>query len=182
MNIDEKLEIFLRAGLGLKNDRLQLKPHKTEWLTIAEDEIKRLISAVLPLDIVFHHIGSTAVPNLSAKPILDLVGGIDDLSLLDEATTGMQKQGYTPMGEFGIEGRCFFKFEHEDTTFVHLHVFQNSNPKITEHIAFREELIANPLARKTYEATKLQLEKTVDRKDYSEAKNEIISRLQAKTL
>ncbi|RZA26088.1 MAG: GrpB family protein [Proteobacteria bacterium] len=176
MDIGEKLKIFRSAGLGLPDDRLQLKPHDPQWLTVAKDEIYGLISLLPSL----HHVGSTAVPELAAKPILDLIGGTENLTKLDEQNHLLQEQGYTPMGEFGIEGRRFFKFAHEDTTYIHLHVFQNTHPKIAEHIAFRDELIANPLARSTYENIKRQLEKSCTRQAYSEAKNEIISRIQPK--
>lgn len=67
------------------------------------------IVAVLDQEVVaIHHIGSTAIPGISAKPIIDMLVEVQDIEKIDDFNEKMIKRGYRPQGEFGVAGRRFF--------------------------------------------------------------------------
>ena len=83
------------------------------------------IRAVLPAEclIAIHHIGSTSVPGLAAKPVIDLMPEVSDLSLLDEWDEAMERIGLTVAGEYGIPGRRFY-FKGADSRECNVHAFE----------------------------------------------------------
>jgi len=99
------------------------------------------------------HIGSTAVPGLSAKPILDILVAVHRLSELDTLTSEFFALGYEAKGEFGIEGRRYFQKGGNNRTH-HLHAYQKGDEHLTRHIAFRDYLIANNQVAKEYQLIK----------------------------
>ncbi len=114
------------------------------------------ISAVLKDQIVhIHHIGSTAVPGLKAKPVIDIMLEVKDVETLDEYSAAMEGIGYTPKGEFGIPGRRFYLKGPYDRTH-HIHAFNAGSPEVRRHIAFRDYLIAHPLVAKEYADLKVR--------------------------
>ncbi len=77
-----------------------------------------------------HHIGSTAIPGISAKPIIDILIEVHKIDKIDDYNTKMSEQGYIPKGESGIsKRRLFIKGSEEFRTF-HVHIFEKKNPKI----------------------------------------------------
>lgn len=100
-----------------------------------------------------HHIGSTAVPGLKAKPVIDIMLEVKNVEALDEYDSGMEDLGYIPKGEFGIPGRRFYLKGSCDRTH-HVHAFTAGSPNVQRHIAFRDYLIAKRLIAKEYETLK----------------------------
>ena len=91
------------------------------------------------LDVIYH-IGSTSVPGLRAKPVIDIMPVVLDLSKVDPLFFRFEGIGYECMGEFGIPGRRFFRKGGDERTH-HIHIFQQSNkPDIERHLAVREYL------------------------------------------
>jgi GrpB-like predicted nucleotidyltransferase (UPF0157 family)/GNAT superfamily N-acetyltransferase len=84
-----------------------------------------------------HHIGSTSVPGLAAKPVIDMVPVVLDIMKVDAATTSMQELGYEAQGEFGIPFRRYFQKGGNNRTH-HAHVFESGNPEIERHLRFRD--------------------------------------------
>jgi GrpB-like predicted nucleotidyltransferase (UPF0157 family) len=89
-----------------------------------------------------HHIGSTAVPGLRAKPIIDILLEVSSLPELDERADRLEKLGYEAMGEFGIPGRRYFRKGRSARTH-HIHAFKRGDTHIRRHLAFRDYLIAH---------------------------------------
>lgn len=104
-----------------------------------------------------HHIGSTAVPGLSAKPVIDILGVAPDLRAVAARDPALQALGYTPRGAAGIAGRLFYRKERDEGRSHHLHVFAAGSDHIRRHIGFRNHLASNPKVRAVYGALKEDL-------------------------
>lgn len=120
---------------------------------------RRRIERALPdVSILLHHIGSTAVPGLLAKPIIDLFGVVADLREIDASAAVVESLGYVVMGSFGIEGRRYFrKLNSNGERTHHLHIFTPGSPHIERHLAFRDYLKAHPETAAEYAAIKQKL-------------------------
>ncbi|MFO6423568.1 GrpB family protein [Motilimonas sp. KMU-193] len=90
-----------------------------------------------------HHIGSTSVEGLCAKPIIDILLEVKCLSALDEQSRLMGSLGYLAKGEFGIPGRRYFQKGVSQRTHQ-VHAFLTGSHEAKRHIAFKEYLIAFP--------------------------------------
>lgn len=109
-----------------------------------------------------HHIGSTSVPGLDAKSIIDMIPVVRDILSVDSPTTldAMSKLGYIAKGENGLPfRRFFFKDDPTDGTIrlFHLHVYQEGNPEIEQHLAYRDYLREKPEVAKKYADLKKSL-------------------------
>ena len=87
---------------------VRLEPHDPYWAAGAEAEAARIRKAVGSAMHEVHHIGSTAIPDIAAKPILDLMGVAADLAALEEARPSLEGLGYVWHGEYGLPGRRFY--------------------------------------------------------------------------
>lgn len=131
-----------------------------------------------------YHIGSTSVPGLAAKPIIDMMAVVDDLDKVDEKNAEFERLGYECMGEFGISGRRFFKKGGDQRTH-HLHVFQKDNRQdIERHLAVRDYLACHAAAANEYAALKKRLaeEYRYDNDGYCDGKEEFMQKLEQKAL
>ena len=82
--------------------------YRPEWAEAFEREAARIANVLGENMVAIHHIGSTSVPGLCAKPIIDIMPVVRDIGAVDECNEGFIALGYTPMGEFGIPGRRYF--------------------------------------------------------------------------
>jgi GrpB-like predicted nucleotidyltransferase (UPF0157 family) len=107
-----------------------------------------------------HHVGSTAIPNIYAKPIIDIMPVVADITRLDEARwqAAMTALGYEALGEFGLPGRRYFRKDNAaGIRSHHVHSYQHGHPDINRHLAFRDYLIAHPAEAQRYSALKQRL-------------------------
>ena len=138
--------------------RYQVVPHDSVWEQHYAREAE-LISGVLHgMTARLHHIGSTAIPDIAAKPIIDILIEVDDLRELDASSTAMEKLAYEVMGEFGIPGRRYFRKNDASGIRTHqIHAFEVGSSGAVRHLAFREYMIAHPEAAQAYGTLKEQL-------------------------
>lgn len=155
---------------------VELVPHNPEWSRLADEETERILTELNFPVVGIYHIGSTSVPGIKAKPILDFVLEVEDLHDVIQNQEVFQKLGYTSKGEFGIPGRQFFTRDTNGERSHHLHVFQQGHPDIERHLIFRDYLRANPDAAREYEQLKEELAQRFPNAsgDYTEAKSEFI--------
>lgn len=155
---------------------VELVPHNPEWSQQADQEISRFLEVFSFPIIGIYHIGSTSVPGIKAKPILDFLMEVEDLEDVIRAISAFESLGYESKGEFGIPGRQFFTRDTEGERSHHLHVFQTGHPDIERHIIFRDYLRANPDAAREYESLKETLAKRFPKQSgsYTEAKSDFI--------
>lgn len=114
---------------------------------------KQMLAKLLGPQAQIHHIGSTAVPGLCAKPIIDIVVEVPDAAQLDALQDALRALGYQARGENGIEGRRYFVKGAPQRTH-HLHAFTAGSPHVVCHLALRDWLRRDPEARATYAAAK----------------------------
>ena len=87
--------------------------------------------------VALHHIGSTSIPGIFAKPIIDILLEVSDLEKLDKQSHALVALGYERLGEFGIVGRRYFrKNSASGIRTHHVHAFQTGNAEIERHLAF----------------------------------------------
>jgi GrpB-like predicted nucleotidyltransferase (UPF0157 family) len=124
--------------------KVELLPHDPNWAGQYQEEANRLI-AVLFLEIItIHHIGGTAIPDIFAKPIIDILIEVKEINRIDQYNDQMATLGYAARGEHGIPGRRYFSKDKEGTHTHHVHIYQIGNPEIDRHIKFRDHLSTHP--------------------------------------
>jgi GrpB-like predicted nucleotidyltransferase (UPF0157 family) len=136
---------------------IEVVHHDPAWEQAYRDEAARLFHIFAPRLRCIHHIGSTAIDGIKAKPIIDLLIEVDDIQAIDAYHMSMQRLGYIPKGEFGIQGRRFFSKGHEEHHTHHIHVFQAGHPEIARHLEFRDYLQAHPDEAQAYSHLKEEL-------------------------
>ena len=107
--------------------------------------------------LAIYHIGSTAVPGLAAKPIIDMMAVVKSLAQVDDAAEDFSQIGYEYLGEFGIAGRRYLRKGGEERTHQ-IHIFQADDwHNIGRHLAFRDYLRSHEKERAEYAAIKTEL-------------------------
>jgi GrpB-like predicted nucleotidyltransferase (UPF0157 family) len=162
--------------------KVQVVPHDPNWSKLFQAEADT-IAAVLGREVMaVHHIGSTAIPNISAKPIIDILVEVPDIEKMDEFNEEMIRLGYWPQGEFGIPGRRFFVRGDDSARTHHVHIFQTGDPKVESHLNFRDYMIAHPQVAQAYGRLKEELaqEFPEDIEGYMEGKDGFIKKIDKK--
>lgn len=123
---------------------IQVVDYRESWRDAFSQEKTRLQSS-LSLDnvVAIHHIGSTSVQGLCAKPIIDILIEVNSLEALDRESHLMASLGYQVKGEFGIKGRRYFQKGSMQRSHQ-VHAFVAGSLAVKRHIAFRDYLIAFP--------------------------------------
>lgn len=165
---------------------VRLTPHDPRWAEQASVEAARVVEAPRPALVRVHHIGSTAIPGIAAKPVLDLLGVAASAAALDALKAGMQKLGYVAHGEFGLVGRRYFTLTDEDTgkRRIQLHCYAEGDPAIARHLAFRDHLRARSELAAAYEREKIRCARIhpEDSHAYTDCKGAWIRRVEAEAL
>ncbi|KYG64070.1 hypothetical protein AZI86_14805 [Bdellovibrio bacteriovorus] len=166
-------------GLGLARDgRVELKVHQAEWDRAFIFESERIQKAISDFPMSLHHMGSTSISTISAKPILDILAEVSSIEKMDKAQSVLEALGYEYKGEYGIPGRRYCVLYNTDKTkgFVHLHAFEFGDKEIQKHLLFRDYLRTFPDVAKAYENLKKDLSLKFKRSEYSEMKSEFIKK------
>jgi GrpB-like predicted nucleotidyltransferase (UPF0157 family) len=132
---------------------VSLVDHDPGWAGAAAMHAERL-GILGDLIIAIHHIGSTSVPGLLAKPIIDLLPVVSSIAALDEQLWKVEALGYRLYGEYGLAGRRFCALPGENTRLVHLHFFEQGSDQIFHNLAFRDYILSHPDAAAAYSAEK----------------------------
>ena len=129
-------------------------PYNSDWPLLASSIAEKL-NVLGPCLVTVHHIGSTSVPGLAAKPIIDLMPLVTDLPSLDRVRKRVEAIGYQWHGAYGISGRRYCTLSDETgSRIAQLHFFSFKSPHVARHLAFRNYLRAYPDVRDAYEAEK----------------------------
>ena len=170
------------GALGLESGTVRIAPYDATWPTLYAAEAARLESVLEArgLSLALEHTGSTAVPGLPAKPVLDILGGLRDDADRPAAIEALVAAGYNHRGEQGIPGRDFFR--RGNPRQYHLHLTRLGSEFWTEHRLFRDYLRTHSEARDAYAALKAELAERFpfDREQYIEGKTEFVLRTLAK--
>jgi GrpB-like predicted nucleotidyltransferase (UPF0157 family) len=154
--------------------KVEVVPHNPQWRDAFEAEAGHVAAALGENAAAIHHIGSTAIPNIYAKPVIDMLVEVKDITVLDGQSSAMESLGYEVMGEFGIPGRRYFRKETPEGIRTHqIHAFEAGSAEAKRHLAFRDYMIAHPgealmyseLKRKLAEEHPLNIDGYIDGKD-----------------
>lgn len=128
--------------------------YSPEWPAEFEREAQRLRGVLGDEIVAVHHIGSTSVPGLAAKPTIDLLPLVLDLSSVDAKTPAMEMAGYRAWGEYGLRGRRFFTRDSGGLRTHNIHMYRDGDPDVERHLAFCAYLRSRADVRAEYEAVK----------------------------
>ena len=160
---------------------IEVIPYKPEWSALYSKEATKIAGILNQELIEIHHIGSTAIKGISAKPIIDILIIVRSISNMDKLNERMIGIDYRPMGEYGIKGRRFFIKGNDELRTHHLHAFQSGDRQIKQYLTFRDYLIVNPNVAKRYSDLKIELagKHPHDIEKYMDGKDRFISNIHA---
>jgi GrpB-like predicted nucleotidyltransferase (UPF0157 family) len=135
-----------------------LSPWSPDWGGRAQALIAEIAAAAPGVFLALHHVGSTAVPGLVAKPVIDLLGEAADLAAIDAAGPALAARGWRARGENGEAGRRYFTLDDPATgaRLAHLHAHATGHPMIPWRLAFRDRLRAEPATAAAYAREKMR--------------------------
>ena len=154
---------------------IKVVAYDPNWPHEFEKEAKEIQFALGDVALQIHHIGSTSVPGLLAKPVIDIMLEVSNLDALDAQSNEMKKLGYEVMGEYGIAGRRYFRKGGDNRTHQ-IHAFLEGDDNIVRHIAFRDYLIAHSKIAQDYGELKFKIAQNCnnDIDNYCDAKDPFI--------
>nr|WP_198520896.1 GrpB family protein [Alteribacter populi] len=114
--------------------------YNSSWKEDFQKEAEKLTAVFGRQFMNIHHIGSTSVEGLAAKPIIDILIEVRDLNGVDVFNQSMKQLGYVARGENGIPGRRYFYKGEGKSRSHHIHVFQEGSEQVERHLAFRDYL------------------------------------------
>ena len=164
------------------NEEIVLRPYNGGWPARYEREKALIADAMGEALIAIEHIGSTAVPGLEAKPIIDVAIRIDSLAAIPGVSRSLVGIGYKDCGEFGLSGRHFFT--KGEPRAVHVHVVDSATDHWERWLAFRDALRSDPATAANYSELKRELvEKfSKERLKYTDGKTDFITGILRKVL
>src|SRR5918999_3378331 len=108
--------------------KVEVVPHNPQWRDAYEAEAKHVVAALGENVVAIHHIGSTAIPDIYAKPVIDLLVEVRDITEVDGRSSAMEPLGYEVMGEYGIPGRRYFRKDDQEEIRTHnIHAFETGS-------------------------------------------------------
>jgi NAD-dependent deacetylase len=185
--VDDRAALVVRgrAGEALADVVSHLRPvtvveYDPRWPRAFDEERAHVAEALGELAVAIEHVGSTAVPGLAAKPVIDLLVGLATLELPPERITAMEALGYEYRGEYGISGRLFFRRGGLERTH-HVHAVEHGGELWARHLAFRDYLRAHPDEATAYgEVKHSALAPSATAEGYDRAKQAYVEALAAR--
>jgi len=152
-------------------------PYDSDWPRQFQREAAAVRSALGELLLGIEHVGSTAVSGLAAKPIIDLIAYVPAFNDGFACVAPLAALGYESEGEYGIEGRHYFRRYEDDVTTHHLHMYARDDAPTRHEIVFRDFLLAHPKVAREYATLKdaLAARHRHERVAYTEARTDFIT-------
>jgi len=153
---------------------IRLVPYDSTWPMEFAAEAARIERASAGLPLELEHIGSTAVPGLAAKPVIDILAGRPGNVAGTKFVAAFRQLGYEHKGAYGVPGRNYFRRGSPRTH--HVHVVSTSSEFWRDHLLFRDYLRSHPDVAREYETIKRELAAmyVVSKDEYTDAKGPFI--------
>lgn len=126
----------------MKNN-IEVVPYHSQWPEMFASEAELIKQALGKNCLAIHHIGSTSVPGLSAKPIIDILPVVRSIQEVDKAAKAMESLGYEAKGEYGIAFRRYFH-KGKNARTHNVHIYQEGDPEISRYLKFRDWMRSHP--------------------------------------
>ncbi len=160
---------------------INVVPYNLQWPEVFASEAELIKQALGNNCITIHHIGSTSVPGLSAKPIIDMLPVVRDIREVDQAIKAMESLGYEAKGEYGIAFRRYFQ-KRKDVRTHNVHVYQENDPEISRYLKFRDWMRSHPVDAEAYGKLKQELAVTSqDMLQYCNGKDAFVASIDTKS-
>lgn len=173
-NEEEKREVGENSA---KTRRVEVLPYDPAWPVHFEEIRAHLRGILFGQDVRVEHVGSTSVPGLAAKPIIDIDIVLQNGATFEAVKTSLEANGYTHVGDFGITGREVFKYDDKPQLMSHhLYALSADSEELKRHLTFRDWLRNHPEDREAYAQAKLTatLQFPSDINGYIDAKSDVI--------
>ena len=163
--------------------RIYLEPHDPQWSDAAANHAGRVAQLLGPTMVTWHHIGSTAIPGIYAKPVIDLLPLVTSLAEVDNLQEAFEAAGFAWLGENGLPGRRYVNMDDPETgdRVTNVHIYAADDPEVERHLAFRDYLRSHSAVAKEYETVKLECaaQYPTDIFGYMDCKDAICKRIEA---
>ncbi|MDY6941328.1 MAG: GrpB family protein [Cyanobacteriota bacterium] len=163
--------------------KVEVVPHNRAWQDAFETEARQIAHTLGKNVSAIHHMGSTSIRDIYAKPIIDLLVAVRDITQVDSCNKAMESLGYETMGEYGIPDRRYFrKDDRHGTRTHHVHVFEVGSAQIDRHLHFRDYMRTHPEDARKYSDLKRQLARKYpqDIESYMDGKDDFIKEMDKK--
>lgn len=163
--------------------KVEVCSYTERWTFMFAEEAEKLKLIFRNQMVNIHHIGSTSVPGLKAKPIIDIMPVVKEIDLVEKFNIEMQNIGYVSKGENGIPGRRYFQ-KGGDNRSHHVHIYQVGSDEIKRHLAFRDYLRSHPDLKKAYGTLKEKLAQqfSYDIESYINGKDHLAKEIEARAI
>ncbi|MDL2295147.1 GrpB family protein [Ruminococcaceae bacterium OttesenSCG-928-D13] len=164
--------------------RITVVPYDPRWPELFRQEAAQITRILGENAVRVFHIGSTSVPGLAAKPVIDIMPVVHDMDKVAGCAPAFEAIGYEVLGEFGMPGRCYMR-KGGDNRSHQIHTFQyDSTADILRHLAFRDYLRCHPEQRAAYGALKSRLAERYpsDIVAYGDGKESLVKQLERDAL
>lgn len=158
---------------------IEVVPHNPSWTHQYALEAALMRAIFGETILAIHHIGSTAIPGIKAKPVIDIMIAVKDIAAVEAYHPAMVAAGYTPRGEAGVPNRRFFRKDTNGLRSHHVHIYPQGDPNLARQLNFRDYLRAHPAEAQTYSQLKEKLaaEFRTDSVRYTEGKTDFVERI-----
>ena len=165
--------------MGLNKDKVELENYTSKWKEMYEEEAIKLKEILKDILIDIEHVGSTSIPNLKSKPIIDIAISVKNLKEVEKYAKSLEDAGYSFRYDNGEKGEYLVRKGDEDNRTHYIHIVEENSEKWLNFILFKKHLLAHPEVVKEYEDLKVELSNKYkdDRKSYTKAKNEFIANI-----
>ena len=173
-----------KLGMVFVNNprKVEIVPYNPEWTEFYKQEAEHLQKALGDHLREIYHIGSTAISNMPAKPVIDIMLVCENLDAIDDITQKLNNLNYYNIRPSVIPHRMFFVRKQEDKISFHLHICERGNPQINRHVNFRNYVVAHPYDAKRYAELKMKLadQFSEDMNSYVFAKDKLVQEIDTK--
>lgn len=162
--------------------KVRLSEYNRLWKLMYHEECERLYEILGQEIIKCEHFGSTSVEGMKAKPVIDMMVIVKDITQIDTYNDTFKNKNYDVAGEWGIKGRRLLRKGGENRTH-HIHIYQFDNLEIDRHIKVRDYLRAQEQEVKSYNKIKKEITKDCDdTKTNRDKKHDYVKKLEERAI
>ena len=160
-------------------NRVNIVPYDPAWPRRFDEERRILAAVFAGSGARIEHVGSTAVPGLGAKPVIDVLMGVPNLVEVERRIPALEAAGYEYVQEYErqLPDRRYFRRPRLGPRACHVHCVVTGSDVWIRHLAFRDYLRAHPESAAAYDDFKRQLAMRVSKEEYTEAKSPFIDQM-----
>ncbi len=166
----------------MRSNKVLVVAYDQSWPTAFKNEAKIIQEALGRNCLAIHHIGSTSIPGLAAKPIIDIMPVVEDLELVSQSVSLMASKGYDSRAEAGMLFRHYFQKTQKNIA-CNVHVYQTGDDEIARYLSFRDWMRTHQSDRVAYGDLKFSLANQYpnDIVAYCLGKDSFVAEIDAKT-